>query len=75
MVGLGTQDSLEEAEQFVQRYGATFKMLWDPTFQSWRALGITGQPAAILLDRNGEIIERWFGIFDEAEVLELASAA
>lgn len=75
MVGLGTQDSLREAEQFVQRYGTTFDMLWDPTFESWRALEVTGQPAAILVDRNGALVKRYFGVFDEQEVVDLAASA
>ena len=49
-------------------------MLWDRTFQSWRAVGILGQPAAILLDRQGQEVKRWLGAFDEGEVLRLAAA-
>ena len=76
VVGLGTQDSFEEAQKFVVRRGTTsFPMLWDPTFASWRRLGITGQPAAILFDREGRPLERWVGPFDEAEVLDLAGKA
>lgn len=74
MVGLGTQDSLALARDFVSSRGTTFTMLWDPSFASWRAVGILGQPAAVLLSPRGEEVKRWLGIFDEAEVLRLASA-
>lgn len=75
-MGLGTQDSFEEARDFVERYGTTsFPMLWDRGHDSWRRLGITGQPAAILFDRQGRPIDRWFGRFDEGEVLDLAREA
>ena len=36
--------------------GTTFTMLWDPTFESWSQLGISGQPAGMLLDANGTIL-------------------
>ena len=73
VVGLGTQDDLSQAREFVRRYGATFQMLWDSSSRSWRALGIAGQPAAILLAPDGSEIKRWLGPFDEAEVLRLSS--
>ncbi|MEX2586699.1 MAG: TlpA disulfide reductase family protein [Actinomycetota bacterium] len=75
VVGLGTQDSFEEAQGFVSQTGTTFTMLWDPSFESWRALGILGQPAAILLDRQGRQLGDWFGRFDQDRVVELAGAA
>lgn len=73
MIGLGTQDSLTEARDFVARYGTTFTMLWDASFRSWRALGIPGQPAAVLLAPDGSEVERWLGPFPEAEVARLAA--
>ncbi len=73
VVGLGTQDDLSQARDFVKRYGATFQMLWDSSSRSWRALGIAGQPAAILLAPDGSEIKRWLGPFDAAEVLRLSS--
>lgn len=75
VVGLGAQDSLEEAEEFVAEHGVTTpQMLYDPTFKSWQHFGINGQPAAILFDREGVARELWFGPFDEDEVLTKARA-
>lgn len=34
MIGLGTQDSMDEAYDFVERFDLTFTMLWDETFES-----------------------------------------
>jgi hypothetical protein len=60
----------------VARHGIkSFRMLWDPTFASWRQLRVTGQPAAILFDRHGRPLDRWVGPFDENEVLDLAAKA
>ena len=67
---MGTQDSLELAQSFVQSTGTTFTMLWDPTFESWRQLGISGQPAGMLLDANGAILDSWRGAIPQSQVLE-----
>jgi hypothetical protein len=76
VVGLGTQDTFKEAQEFVVRYDMkSLPMLWDPTFASWRQLGVTGQPAAILFDRHGRPLDRWVGPFDENEVLDLVAKA
>ncbi len=48
-------------------------MYWDETFESWVALGITGQPAAILVSADGEPLGGWRGMFPIDEVLELAA--
>ena len=44
-------------------------MLWDNTFQSWNQLGITGQPAGMLMNRYGQILDEWRGPIPEEEVL------
>lgn len=59
---------------FVADYGTeSFTMLWDESFQSWDALGITGQPAAVLFAADGTPITGWFGAFPEDEVLRLSA--
>ena len=70
-MGLGAQDSLEEAHEFVEKYGTTsFRMLYDASLESWRALGVRGQPTAILFDADGRARFLWPGPFNESEVLE-----
>ncbi len=73
MVGLGTQDSLGEAEDFVEDYGTTFPMLWDESFQSWIELGVSSQPTAYMFTPEGTIITGWIGPFPEDQVLDLAA--
>mgnify|MGYP001814087028 FL=1 len=71
MIGVGTQDSLGMAEDFVEAYGTTsFTMLWDPSFDSWAELGITGQPAGMLVSSGGELLGQWRGAIPEEAVLE-----
>ncbi|MEL6892231.1 MAG: hypothetical protein AAFP84_11585 [Actinomycetota bacterium] len=74
MVGLGTQDSLGEAEDFVRDFGTeSFTMLWDESFLTWQEIGVTSQPSAVLLAADGEPISGWIGPFPEDEVLRLAA--
>lgn len=71
VVGIGTQDDLALAEDFVSTYGvSTPQMLWDPGFESWQALEITGQPTWVLLSPGGEEIGRWQGGLPEGEILD-----
>lgn len=70
VVGLGTQDSLGEAESFLDEFDMTgTTMLWDEGFDSWQLLGIRSQPAAILLDADGAVLESWTGPVSTDEVL------
>ncbi|MFK8025158.1 MAG: TlpA family protein disulfide reductase [Ilumatobacter sp.] len=74
MVGLGTQDSLDDAHEFVEDHGtASFTMLWDESFQTWTEIGITSQPSAVLLAADGSPITGWIGPFPKDEVLRLAA--
>lgn len=71
VVGLGTQDSFEEAERFRARHGITFSLLWDESFESWQQLGVSSQPNAMLYAADGTELRRWSGMYDEGEVLDL----
>jgi hypothetical protein len=51
-------------------------MLWETGFASWDAFGIQGQPASILVSRDGRELKRWIGRLDEADhadILRLAT--
>ena len=65
--------NLDDANEFVEDYGTeSFTMLWDESFQTWIELGITSQPAAILLAADGTPITGWVGAFPQDETLRLA---
>lgn len=75
-MGLGTQDSLGEADEFVAEHDTnSFTMLWDESFETWQAIGITSQPSAVLLAPDGTPITGWIGPFPEDDVLQLAAEA
>lgn len=73
MIGLGAQDTLKEAEEFVERFGMTLPMVWDETFQTWAELGVSLQPSAMLFTADGQLIKKWLGAIPEEEVLALAA--
>lgn len=41
---------------------------------AWEAYAITGQPAGVLLDRDGRERGRWLGRFDPADMLAAAKS-
>ena len=70
VVGLGTQDSLPEAKEFQEEFNiSSTELLWEDGFDSWQALGISAQPAGILLDADGEVVRSWQGPVSPDEVL------
>ena len=76
IVGLGTQDDLTLAKDFVAKGKITFPMVWDKSFASWRQLGITSQPAGVLVSADGKQLGRWQGRLDsrEKEILKLVGS-
>ncbi len=73
MIGLGTQDDLRQANDFDDQFETSFDMLWDESFYSWQVIGISSQPAAVMLAPDGSLIKGWTGAFPEDEVLALAA--
>jgi thiol-disulfide isomerase/thioredoxin len=72
VVGIGTQDDLPYAKEFIADTGVTTpQMLWDPTFITWQQLGITAQPTWVLVDGNGEQLGRWVGALPTDQILSL----
>lgn len=71
VIGLGAQSSLDNAQSFVERTGTgtgDLHMVWDSTFESWRAFGVRSQPYWILFDSSGEIVASSPGAIDESAV-------
>ena len=61
IVGIGTQNDLEYAEEFLDSTGVeNFPLLWEETGQSWQEFGVIAQPYLILLN-DGREVKRWPG--------------
>jgi hypothetical protein len=63
------------ANDFVDQFELTHTMLWDESFQSWAALGVSLQPSAMLFAADGTLLGEWLGAFNEEEVLELVGGS
>jgi hypothetical protein len=70
-VGLGTQDTRNDAEAFDRKFGTRHVlMLWDPSFESWQKLEIAAQPQAMLFAADGKLLGRYTGRLPEDKVLK-----
>lgn len=64
VVGLGAGtasngDNVDLARTFVNHHGANtagMTMIYDASFQSWRAFGVSTQPWVVLFDADGNLI-------------------
>lgn len=74
VIGIGTQDDAGMAADFVEQHGIPFQMLWDESFETWAAFGISAQPATALFSADGEMLGGWMGGMPEEQVLELLAA-
>jgi hypothetical protein len=73
VIAIGGRDRAANGPAFVARHKLrTPTVLFDEPMAAWDAYGIPGQPAAVLLDRDGHERGRWLGAFDTREVLAAA---
>ncbi|NQU37599.1 MAG: TlpA family protein disulfide reductase [Actinobacteria bacterium] len=72
VVGVGTQDSFREAEEFVAKHDLKQPaMVWDESFESWQVMRINSMPTFILLSASGEMLLRVAGKFPEEQIRAL----
>lgn len=72
MVGLGTQDDLSEAEEFVADTGVKHQMVWDASGESWRYFELPTQPSSVLVGPDGTTIATFKGSLRLDDALEAA---
>jgi thiol-disulfide isomerase/thioredoxin len=62
VLGLGTQDDLDQAKAFQTKHDiSAVKLVWDSTGQSWAKLNIPAQPAWMLIKADGTIVSGELG--------------
>lgn len=67
---MGTQDSLEQAEEFVDRNAtSTPLMVWDSGFDSWNHYDVSSQPTLVLVGADGSELGRWNSLNAEIDGL------
>jgi thiol-disulfide isomerase/thioredoxin len=75
VVAIGGRDDAVNGPAFVARHALrTPTIVFDEPMAVWDAYAIPGQPAGVLLDRQGRERARWLGAFDPAAVVAAARA-
>jgi thiol-disulfide isomerase/thioredoxin len=73
VVAIGGRDEIANGPAFVARHRIrTPLVVFDEPMAVWEEYAIPGQPAGVLLDREGRERARWLGAFDPADVLAAA---
>jgi thiol-disulfide isomerase/thioredoxin len=75
VVAIGGRDDAANGPAFVERHRLrTPAIVFDEPMAVWEAYAIPGQPAGVLLDREGRERARWLGAFEPADVTAAARA-
>ncbi len=72
-ISMDTRDQKEAVGEFVEEYGVTYTILWDPRMRGMDSYRVMGLPATFLLDREGVI--RWMQYGPVAETSSAFLAA
>jgi thiol-disulfide isomerase/thioredoxin len=73
VVAIGGRDDAANGPALVERHRLrTPTIVFDEPMAVWSAYRIPGQPAGVLLDRQGRERARWLGAFDPADVVAAA---
>lgn len=63
-----------DIQQFVDEYGLTFDILWDPSGEIETAYALPGLPTTFLIDRKGRVVQKvvgWREWDDPAQLAEI----
>ncbi len=71
IVGINTGDAGPDASELVDELGLTFTQVLDPNAIVQQTLRVTGMPATIFVDADGEILKIHSGELDVDELEEL----
>jgi thiol-disulfide isomerase/thioredoxin len=75
VVAIGGRDDAANGPAFVERHRLrTPAIVFDERMAVWEAYAIPGQPAGVLVDREGRERARWLGAFDTCDVVAAARA-
>lgn len=68
IIGFSTGDSAEDAQDLVEELSLSFTQVHDPLATLQQTLRITGMPATIFVDANGDIVDVHNGELDTEEL-------
>ncbi len=73
VVGINEGDSGDEAAAFLDEVGVTFDQYLDPDSAISSELRVSGLPATLVVDSDGNVVDIHSGVLDEAGIVELAA--
>lgn len=65
VVGVNVDSARADAERFLQKYPASFPLVFDPQGTLAGGYKLEGMPSSVLLDRNGRVVHRHVGFREE----------
>jgi cytochrome c biogenesis protein CcmG/thiol:disulfide interchange protein DsbE len=74
-LGLDIQDLRGDAQDFIDRYGATYPSVREPGREIANSFGATGIPETYFIDRRGRVVGHVIGVVSARQLNEGASAA
>ncbi|MEH6458013.1 MAG: TlpA disulfide reductase family protein [Cocleimonas sp.] len=73
IIGINVDEDTADAERFLNKYVATFKLEYDPEGKYASYYDIPGMPTSLIFDRNGKLIHQHSG-FKLKNIAEYESA-
>ena len=61
IIGINVDEDVADAERFLQKYAADFKIEYDPKGKYASFYDIPGMPTSLMFDRNGKLIHQHSG--------------
>ena len=74
-VGIDVWDTPQDAQAFLQQYGASYPNGDDPAGKIAINYGLTGVPETFIVDAKGQVIQHYIGPLDATALDALAAAA
>lgn len=65
VVGVNLDAKQEDAQAFLQRTPAEFRIAFDPQGETPRRFGVKGMPTSFLIHRNGQVVQKHTGFTDK----------
>jgi thiol-disulfide isomerase/thioredoxin len=67
VVAVNVDQDRGQADQFLNRFGPSFRILFDPSGELAEKFKVPGMPSSFLIDRRGVVRERHVGFLPENE--------
>ena len=70
ILGVNAQESGEDANKFVEKYGLSFPVTLDSRGEVMGLYGVRGLPTTLFIDPEGRVALRWAGILTKPMIEE-----